>query len=243
MNTRIAIAGFLAASIAAAPAASILENTVGVINTNNKSPILEAAGNSLNVTSFASNIATAFASNTGGVWNFDGANFLVNVGETITLNYGTSAANAEVLTLSSGNNINQANTGTTEGTSGGPAGSMLGLGGDASTRTFTLSTPLLTLGIFNTDRNDASRTSSLTVTFLDNSTASTSGTNADDYYFHGLSGTAENPIVSFSLSQSNFVRYDDLGFVVVPEPSSAMCLMGGVGMFALMRRRKTVNLG
>jgi hypothetical protein len=43
---------------------------------------------------------------------------------------------------------------------------MLGLDSNASTRIFTLSTPLLTLGIFNTDRNDASRTAALTVTYF-----------------------------------------------------------------------------
>lgn len=55
----------------------------------------------------------------------------------------------------------------------------------------------------------------LTVTYRDNTTASTSGANADNVYFHGLSGTAANPIVSFALSQNDFVHYDDLGFIVV----------------------------
>jgi hypothetical protein len=166
MKSILPIAGILAVSIAAAPAASIVVDTVGVINPNAKTPILEATGNSLNATTFATAITTAFADNSGGVWNFDGANFGVAVGETITLNYGTSLANSLVLTLGGTNGINQANTGTSEGTSGGPAGSMLGLDSNASTRIFTLSTPLLTLGIFNTDRNDASRTSALTVTYF-----------------------------------------------------------------------------
>jgi len=107
------------------------------------------------------------------------------------LNYGTSQANSLVVTLGGGGGINQGNTGPAEPTSG---GYMLGLDGNASTRTFTLSTPLLTVGIFNTDRNDGSRIPSLMVTYLDNTTASTSGANANDYYFHGLSGTAGNPM-------------------------------------------------
>ena len=42
---------------------------------------------------------------------------------------------------------------------------------------------MLTLGIFSTDRNDAGRTPVLTVTFLDNTTASTSGANAEQHVF------------------------------------------------------------
>jgi len=52
-----------------------------------------------------------------------------------------------------------------------------------------------------------------------NSRASTSGANADNVYFHGLSGTAANPIMRFALSQNDFVRYDDLGFIVAPPPA------------------------
>jgi hypothetical protein len=234
MSHKIATAGILAASIAAASAASITVDTVGTINGNNLT-ILEATGNSLNVATFTSSIANAFANNTGGAWNFDGAVFQVLAGETITLNYGTSLANNLVLSLSGGGVNQSANGG--EATSG---GFVLGLDGNADTRTFTLSTPLLTLGIFNTDRNDAGRLPVLTVTYQDTSTASTSGANADNTYFHGLSGTLANPIVSFTLSQNNFVRYDDLGFVAVPEPSTmALAAMGDAAL--LFRRRRAVR--
>lgn len=232
MKSILPIAGLFAASIAAASAASYVTDTVGTVNGNGKT-ISEATGNSLTSTTFASNIATAFANNTGGVWNFDGTNFNVNGGETITLNYGVSLTNSLVLTLG-GNGINQGFA-AGEPTSG--TDTVLGLGGDALTRTFALSTPLLTVGIFNTDRNDAGRLPVLTVTYQDTTTASTSGANADNTYFHGLSGTLANPIVSFSISQNNFVRYDDLGFVTIPEPGSA-ALLGLVGLGALIRRRR-----
>jgi hypothetical protein len=231
MKSLLPLAGILAASIAASPAASISVNTVGTINGNNKT-VFEATGNSLNVTTFASSITTAYANNTGGVWDFEGAAFNINTGETITLNYGTSLTNSLVLTLS-GNSINQGAV-IGEPTSG---TGMLGLAGDASTRTFTLDNPLLTLGIFNTDRNDAARLPVLTVTYLDTTTASTSGATADEVYFHGLTGTLDNPIVSFSISQNAFIRYDDLGFTVVPEPGSAL-LLGLASFGAFVRRRK-----
>lgn len=224
------IAGIFAASIAAAGAASYTTGTVGTINGNGKT-ILVATGNSLTSTTFASDVATAFANNTGGVWDFNGA-FTVDVGQTITLNYGVSQANSVVLTLSSGNNINQ--TLQAEATSG--AG-VLGLGADTSARVFTLSTNMQTIGIFSTDRNDTGRLPVLTVTFLDDTTASTSGANADNTYFHGLSATGTNYIKSFSLSQNNYLRYDDLGFIAVPEPSSA-ALLGLVGFGAILRRRR-----
>ena len=236
MKSILPIAGLLAVSIAAAPAASIVVNTVGVMNTNAHTII--DAGGSISNTTFASSMVTAFANNTGGVWNFDGASFSTNVGETVTLNYGTSQANSLVMTVGGTNGINTGFVNTTEATS---ASTGMGLQGDGSTRTFTLNKPLLSLGIFVGNRGDNSRTSTLTVTYQDNTTASTSGATAGptsgSNYFEGLSGTVANPIVSFSIAQNNFVRYDDLGFVAVPEPSSA-ALLGLVGFGAFIRRRR-----
>lgn len=240
MNHKIAIASILAASIAAASATSANINTVGVINPNGHT-IFDATGNSLTYSAFASSLATAYANDTGGVWNFDTAFSQVNVGDTITLNYGTSLANSLVMTLG-GDGFNQGNVGSSEVTS-----STFGMGlanSGSSTRTFTLATPLLNIGIFVGNRNDSARTSVLTVTYLDNTTASTSGANAGpgsgNNYFEDLAGTALNPIVSFSLSQNNFLRYDDMAFIVapVPEPGTmALSAMGGAALLFLRRRR------
>ncbi|HSH96139.1 MAG TPA: LamG-like jellyroll fold domain-containing protein, partial [Roseimicrobium sp.] len=175
---------------AASNAPNVNVNTVGTLNGNNKT-ILEATGNSLTSATFASNIATAFANNTGGVWNFDGAAFTVTSGQTITLKYGTALTNSLVLAMTEGagaTGINQASI-AGEPTSG---NFELGLGSNAATRTFTPDKPLLTVGIFNTDRNAAGNIPVLTVTYQDNTTASTSGANADNVYFHGLSGTVAN---------------------------------------------------
>ena len=236
-------AALVLASSSFTQAASVTVDTVGTMNngSNNITP-LEATGNSFTATTFASNVATAYTNDTGGVWNFETA-FNVNNGETITLNYGASLAKSVVLTLS-GNSINQgsgAGIFAQEPTSG---VAVMGFATDGSTRTFALSVPLLSIGIFNTDRNSSDRFPVLTVTFQDNTTASTSGANADNTYFHGITGTALNPIVSFSLSQNNFVRYDDLGFIVapsaIPEPSTYAIAAGGlvlVGAVVASRRR------
>lgn len=238
------LGGLLTASVA--QAANFTGDTVGVINTNERT-VLEATGNSLTAATFATNVATAFSNNTGGVWNFENLTTTVLHNETITLNYGASLANSlqMTLTLADTSGFNAGIDGATtslafnEPTSG---ITVLGLPGNFSARTFTLSegSYLLTVGILSTDRNDASRIPSLTVTFLDNTTASTSGANADNVFFHGLSGTLDNPIVSFTLTQNNYLRWDDLGFIVaIPEPSSAVALAGvaAVGFAALRRRR------
>lgn len=235
MKSILPIVGILAATIAAAPAASIVVNTVGAINGNGKI-ISEAPGSTVTSTIFASDISTAYGNNTGGVWNFDESAFTVSTGETITLNYGTSFSNSLVLSLTEGvgaSGINQGNI-AGEATSG---AFEMGLSGNAATRTFTPDKGLLEIGIFNTDRNDVSRLPVLTVYFQDTTTASTTGANADNVFFHGFITTESNPIVKFELSQNNFVRYDDLGFVVVPEPSSAV-LLGLVGFCGLIRRRR-----
>lgn len=232
MKPMLPMAGILAASIATASAASITVDTVGTLNGNNR-VITDASGSTVTSTTFIADIAIAYANNTGGVMNFEANPMFVQNADTITLNYGVALTNSLVLTYGGANAIDSGiNAG--EATSG---ERVMGLSGGADTRTFTPSIGLLELGIFSLDRNDAGRLPVLTVTFQDNTTASTSGAHADDTFFHGFKTTADNPIVSFTLSQNNFVRYDDLGFVVVPEPSSAL-LLGLAGCGAFIRRRR-----
>ena len=212
MNYKIAIIGILAASIVAAGAASYSTTTVGTVNGNSLS-FTAATGNSDSYTIFINNLASAFATNSGGVWNFDGTSFGVNSGETVTLSYGTSQSSNLVLTTAfgSGDGINQ-----TTGTPPTSGGNILGEGGTAADRSFTPSQPLLTVAIFNLNRGDASRTAALQVAFLDGTTASTSGANGGGVYFHELTANPTNPIVSFTIQNSALNRWDDLAFIVAP---------------------------
>ena len=72
------------------------------------------------------------------------------------------------------------------------------------------------------NRGDSSRTAVLKVTFLDNTTASTSGANGGGVYFHELSATGNNYIKSFTISNSNLNRYDDLAFIGTNTLSTAL---------------------
>lgn len=220
VNHKIAIVGILAASIAAASATSFSTSAVGTINGNNVA-FTAATGNSNSYTLFTNNLASAFAANAGGVWNFDGSSWSLNSGETVTLSYGVAQSSNLVLTFFTGNTdaISQGNpssptSGTTELTEN----------GGSTDRVFTPSKPLLAVSMFNLNRGDSSRTAVLKVTFLDNTTASTSGGNGGAVYFHELSANRTNPIVKFTIQNSNLNRYDDVAFIDTNAPAPALAV-------------------
>ena len=102
VNHKIAIIGILAASIAAASGDQLFHQPVGTINGNNVA-FTAATGNSNSYTLFTNNLASAFAANAGGVWNFDGSSWSLNSGETVTLSYGVAQSSNLVLTFFTGN--------------------------------------------------------------------------------------------------------------------------------------------
>ena len=212
VNHKIAIVGILAASIAGASATSFSTAAVGTVNGNNLA-FTAATGHSNTFTAFTNNLANAFATNSGGVWNFDGSSWSLSSGETVTLSYGAAQTNNLVLTFFTGNadaisqgNPSSATSGTTELTEN----------GGSTDRVFTPSKPLKAVSLFNLSRGDASRTAILTVTYLDNTTATTSGGNGGAVFFHELEANPTNPIVKFAIKNSNLNRYDDMGFIIAP---------------------------
>ncbi len=229
LHNILALTGGSLLLLSSAHAASVIFDTKGDINTNERT-ILEATGNSHTWQQFNTSVGAAFTNGTGGVANPAEESPDIVADDTITLNYG--ASNSLVMTMTVGNTF-KVETRAGEATSG---DLVFAYNVNAGIRTFTLDTPLLALGIFNTDRGNSGRNPQLIVNYQDGTSAETSGASADAWYFHSLSGTAANPIVGFSLSQSAFVRWDDLGFIAIPEPSTA--LLGGLGLLALLRRRR-----
>ena len=84
--------------------------------------------------------------------------------------------------------------------------------------------------MFNLNRGDSSRTAVLKVTFLDNTTASTSGRNGGAVYFHELSANRTNPIVKFTIQNSNLNRYDDVAFIDTNAPAPALAVGNTYGV-------------
>lgn len=202
--------GMLAASIVGASATSFSTGTTNVMNGNNL-VFTEATGNSENFTTFTNDLASAFATNHAGCWNFDGTSWSLGNGEAVTLTYGLTQISNVVLTLTASGSDTIAQGSPSSPTSG---TTELTESGSAADRTFTPSKPLQAVAIFNLNRGDASRTASLMVTFSDNTTAATSGANGGAVYFHELSANPTNPIVKFTISNSGLNRWDDLAFIV-----------------------------
>jgi hypothetical protein len=196
-------------------------------------------GTNVSVAQFATDVLAAFNSDSGGVVNFDGA--ALTSEKSFDVTYGASQANTLTVTL-------------TTLTGGVPAYSFQ-TGGDAnsvpvsgtqyfglssgSDYGFTFSTPLIEWGLTALSRTASRTVNSITITLDDSSTyvfsgeaitASTSGVNGPDDTFFGYSTPAGRTIASIAIDASSAMRWDEMGFVVVPEPNvwvlSVLCLLG-----------------
>lgn len=243
-------AAVLALMVGSAQAVTI--TTVGVydedtVNANTVDAVSATTNNSLTLSDTKTALADAFAANTGGVWDmsfvagaFDG-NYT-----SYELSYGVSQSNTLTLTSTdhddgdfiSGYNASSTTTSgiSTGGFMGKTSGGNSGLSGDL---VWTPSTALTLISITTLDRDDAARQSRLTATLQDNTVIFTASAGADTDTLQVLTATVDNPIVSFTFEQTagSFSRYDDLGFIVVPEPGS-LALLGLGGLLIGTRRRR-----
>jgi hypothetical protein len=256
---------FLVALAVVATAPAALGVPISVSSVGNYAPnpngltLNNAASNSaaggITLANFQTLMTTAFASNTGGVVDFENATGWINSNFGPTTAFGDGAANP--VTVSYGvaqsetvdfwrtdvdgfgpiaidsNNNNGANV--VSGTN------YMGVRSSGNPVNLTFSKPLSALGFTLVPRG-ALRNVSMTAILEDTSTivGSTEQIAADNTpgpFFWGFAAPAGNRIVGLRIaSPDGFSRFDDLGFVAVPEPAS-VALMGLAGLVLLTRRQ------
>jgi hypothetical protein len=209
--------------------------------------ITDAASNSLatgiTLSSFQTMVSSAFASNTGGVVDFEVAtgwatNVTVGVSPgTVDFTYGSGQNHTWSLTRTDGGfGINSNNNNGTNVVSG---SSYFGFQG-SNNANLTFSAGLSAFGLTLIPRG-ASRRSTLTAILDDSSTivSSQETTNATNAVFFGFRAPTGRTIVGLNFAEPDgFTRYDDLGFVqAVPEPATLTLL--ALGVLATTRRRSS----
>ncbi|MBC8096607.1 MAG: PEP-CTERM sorting domain-containing protein [Akkermansiaceae bacterium] len=205
------------------------------------SPNNAANPNFLSVATMTSAVATAFNNNSGGVINWDDSNGWVYGGQNAlaqTVTYGVSQTGSLII---SGLTTFGPTTGS--GTTGTSGTGYMGFQ-TASPNTLTFSTGLTDWGMTQLNRG-ASRTVTFSFTLADNSvinyaaeTQDPTGLNTGAYNWYGFRASAANPLVKVSFTSNGFVRFDDMAFIAVPEPSStALAGMGALVGMILHRRR------
>jgi hypothetical protein len=247
----IAIVGFISTSQAQM-------RTVGVLNPTPPPPgIVNSPANALNpvflsVGNMALDVATAYASNNGGVIDWEGANGWIANGQNLvsqTVSYGTAQANLLTITRIDTNPASLFGPTTLSGTPTTSGTNYLGFAGVSSPVVLNFSKGLDSWGMTELNRG-ASRTVTFSFTLLNGTVINyapeiqnPSGNNlvADNWF--GISVNDLNPITSVSFTADGFVRFDDMAFIVsltpIPEPATSAILGLGslVGIMALRRRR------
>lgn len=239
---------------------SFAATTVGVIDPTPQGQTIQDSPNNVGNANFITRsamdtlMATAFANDTGGVINFDSANGWVgNVNaSSFAVTYGTSQTNTLTLSRTDGGGTNTFGPSSGAGTTQTSGDLYVGFQNSGSPIEFTFSQGLSAWGITQLNRF-ASRDVTMSFTLADSTVINYATQNQDPnndntgaLNWYGFQASNANPLTKVTITSNGFVRYDDLAVVVappVPEPSTAMVLMGGVGMLALLRRRKTVHRG
>jgi len=211
----------------------------------------EASGNNITAAAFSTAVSDAFTAGAGGVLNFDNAD-LPGQSTSFAVTFG---GGSQTLNITSDNTHSTAANGDAVGVTGLSGLQHLGAGGSY---TLTFDIPLTAFALSAVSRSTTQPDVTMTVN-LDDGTTVNLGTEtitstvvsgnfdpgeAENWtptnIFFGYQGSAANPIVSVSVTQSTFSRYDDLGFVtVVPEPASGAVVLTALVMMLIPRRGST----
>lgn len=231
--------------------------TVGVydendVNTNTVDA--EAGGaNSPTLADFKTIVQSAFDMDRGGVINFDQGTYEADQDAGVP-----NAARAFTLTSTYGQSQTKSVSFTTPGVDDdtspegfNPDSQSVPISGNQHMGifnqtgiSFESSTPLTHVAITGLART-GDRRATLIATLLDGSEISTneaavtnSADGLDVFFALEAPNPLGNPIVGFRIEQNTYIRYDDLGFVTVPEPSTVAMLgvMGIVGVLSLRSR-------
>lgn len=252
----------ICASSAVATAATLTVSTVGSLDPNPNSILInDAVSNSgvngVTLAAFKPLVAGAFAGNRGGVVTGDPTegwtNAIVGNGPANPVSATYGAAQSQTLKLwrtnaDPGNSVGdgslffgiQANT--NNGTNVASGTGYIGFQGSASP-SLSFDTGLANLGITLLPRG-GDRTATLTVGLsgggtIVSSTESVVAANTNAVFF-GFAAPAGQGIVSLSIADGGgFNRYDDMAFVIgIPEPCSiGLAGLGLLGVIAQRRRR------
>lgn len=200
----------------------------------------------VSLATFKTDVAAAFLADRGGVINFDDINGPV-IDAQINASYGLSTANT--LNITGGDFQVDMSAAAAIGATQ--------ISGDtylrktvSSTFTFNFGTPLAELGLTVLARTGA-RSITATVTYDDLTTGAIgpiaipthggSGATSTPDTFFGFAAPAGRTIsklVVASASTGDFFVVDDLGFIIVPEPSSVTLGILGVTLLGGLRRRQ-----
>ncbi|MCC5850153.1 MAG: PEP-CTERM sorting domain-containing protein [Verrucomicrobia bacterium] len=199
-------------------------------------------GTALTVTEFSAMVLTAFNNNLGGVFDYHSDDTFtgtgsIGMGSSYDLTYGIDQN--QTLGVTSLDGSHQSEQGTT------PISGDRHLGTGGPNDGFEFDTPLLAFGITVLNRSGSNRhVNTMTFTLQDDTTvtpfANTQGGSGDDLFFGYQVSDPSNGIVSVFLDNGNHLHYDDMGFIVIPEPGTIV-LLGIAGIAGLIgfRRRKS----
>jgi len=239
--------------------AVVVLNTVGVYDsTNNANAVDRVAAGSISLTTFTTDVATAFSNNLGGVIDFNTGS--INTQTGIDAKYGTGLGKTLSISTSSNYNIQTSNNIRAISDTQSITGHFLLDSTATQFSTFTVGSitngsvgeVVTQFGFTILARNGGGTpTIVVTATFSNATTASASAaftvtstipsTTEDSFYgFTAPAGKSISSVqVNYGAAGDLRRGIDDIAFVtsVIPEPSTFLMGLGGVSLLFIFRRR------